>query len=184
MSLRILFLIAVAATFAGASSRAADSTAEIDRIKAEAWAAHPGDPEAGAQAVSEALERWALSQGGNAKVNAARVFLGFHTKHVFELPAVCSDQGVDIAAFVGAFKRAHQAEFSAAASLVDVDASIERARPSARKNAYADLDQLARLGRTDIKGVCGFINANAQEFVDNMQFGQMMPRIREQLVGR
>src|SRR6266480_400279 len=93
-----IFLAAVTALACiSICSHADDSTIDIDRIKADAAAAHPTDPVAASKAANKALERriQQISKTKNdaaaAKELAALAFLGYYTKNVFEIPSVCKE---------------------------------------------------------------------------------------------
>jgi len=162
-----------------------DNSAEIERIKAKAMAAHPGDPVAATKANNEALESRALAvQSNNPRENAALVFLGYYTKNVFAIPAVCKEQSVDLAAYSSAFVDANKASFAAAASLVDTKGLIERLRPIADKHARSELEGFASMRQTDLKGACSFVRDNAPGMASGTKFSNVMPKIHEILVSR
>jgi hypothetical protein len=157
--------------------------AEVERIKAEAIAAYPKDPVAAAKAANTALEQRALSVHSiQPREIAALVFLGYYSKNEYEIPSVCKEQAVDLTAFANAFAEANRSSLEAASHVVDSKALIDRARPSANKNARAELGRFASAQQTDLKGACSFIEEHSVKMANGAKFANIMPTIYEQLV--
>jgi hypothetical protein len=178
-----LFVVGVLVIFA-ACSRARESNAEVDRIKAEAMAENPTDPLAATKAANEALELKALqtAQPTNPQEVAALVFLGYYAKNVLHIPSVCNENGVNIETFTTAFVETNKMPFEAAAAIVDPNFFIARARPSASKNARVELERFASVQKTDLRGACSFIKEHALEMASGAKFAIIMPKVYAQLI--
>jgi len=171
-------------------SLADDSTIDIDRIKADAAAAHPTDPVAATKAANEALERrlQQISKTKNdaaaAKELAAIAFLGYYMKNVFEIPSVCKEYGVDINNYSVAFAEANRIPYKAAASVVNVKPLIEQDKVSTHAYARSELQRLATSQKATLQGACYIIQAQAQKIAEGAKAASIMPKIYAQLLGQ
>jgi hypothetical protein len=164
----------------GGTTSASSERARLEKIKAEALAAHPGNAEEGTRAANEALERevTAMPRGKlTPKQTAAAVFLGYYAKNASGLPTACAERGVRLDAFSARFVQLHAGLLQTADRVVDTTRLLARAKETSVTDAKKYLERVAAAQSTDAPGACRWIEANAKELAEGGTFAKIMPNV-------
>jgi len=170
---------------------AARDNAQVQKQMADAARARPDLPAAEAMrqdALARSEQRLAaesdLAKRGRV---AADTFWGFYFVNTRMRREFCSEQGVDVTAFVSAFERAHMNELAKARSLyarsgMDETLLYEGLRPTARKVIEQDMHDIAAAQGLSLSQACEALASAAEELVPEMHLSKMQPAIFKALV--
>jgi hypothetical protein len=166
---------------------AADVTAEVDKLRAEAAQKHPG------MSQTDAMKQVAAAKAGDMMRKAptaqrvqmaANVFYGSYFMNTRVRPAWCRDRGVDISPFASAYERAHGEELSKAkAAYAGTEHSPENIlpiiEPELRRMVEQDMKDVGDSLKLSPEKTCSAFNDNADAFARAIQ---LPPEIRQALM--
>ncbi|MES2018593.1 MAG: hypothetical protein V4484_19055 [Pseudomonadota bacterium] len=185
MRLHISIFLAIACLTLAACGRAADTSAEIERIKKDAQAAYPNDPLSAAKKANVDLSRLAMpSSADNKPQLAASAFLGYYWKGVYGFPTYCQQQGEALPEFTRNYISVNRPWHDAASKFPGMPTFDAQAKARAFKQAQEEIMSVAKGKMTSTREICAMLEGNAATVVERMKFSAVAPELYKQLLSK